>query len=117
MKVNAGFRCVSVAWLAYLPLPGLAVVPALVHGDDRLARFHAWQGGVLVVIVWILLAILGALLKVSDASGYQGFIGFLALVVLIAYIVAASIGIVAVVREQFVRVRPVYDVLALVNRG
>lgn len=103
----------SLGWIAYIPVPGLFIVPWLVQPDDRNARFHAWQGGLLVGLLWILLILLGLLGRASDGQGFQLFIGAVTLMVLLGYILGALVGGIAAGRDRFVRVRPVYDLLSL----
>lgn len=103
----------SLGWIAYLPIPGLFLVPWLAQPRDRNARFHAWQGGLLVGLLWVVLILLGLLGRASDASGFQLFIGAVTLIVLIAYFIGALVGALAAGRDRFVRIRPVYDILAL----
>ncbi len=106
----------SLAWLAYIPVPGLALVPAWVDGQDRLTRFHAWQGGALVLLFWVGLILIGFLGRASDAGGFQTFVGTLSLGWIVAALVGMVWGIVASARGEYQRIRPVYDVLALFGR-
>ncbi len=106
----------SLGWIAYLPLPGLALVPALVERYSRNARFHAWQGGALVVLLWVVLILLGLLARISGGEAMEAIIGTVTLLVMIAYLVGAITGAIAAGRDRYIRVRPVYELVALIKR-
>lgn len=91
-------------------------MPALAEGHDRFARFHAWQGGALVGLLWLGLILIGLLGRASDGEGFQTFIGVVSLFWLMAGFTGIGFGIAGAARGLHNRVRPVYDVLALFGR-
>ncbi|MEK6985864.1 MAG: hypothetical protein AABX89_05750 [Candidatus Thermoplasmatota archaeon] len=100
----------AVAWLAYIPLPGLFLVPLLGARGDRLARFHALQGGVLTIAFLVLLMLSGfyafARNGTKAAPVDAAILSALLFVVGLAYLV---IGAIAAARGRFTRLRPVWD--------
>lgn len=97
----------SVAWVAYLPFPGTFLVPLLAAPDARLARYHAWQGGATVGILYALLLAVGWL-----DPALPGVMQGVAAVVVMLGLVAIIWGLVGAARGRFVRVRGVWDLLA-----
>lgn len=104
------------AWLSYLPVPGLALVPVLLHPGDRLARYHAWQGGVLVGGLWVLMTLFALLILAIDAQAFRAGAGFLVGVLLIAALVQMVWGAVASARGRYPRLRPAWDLAAALRR-
>ncbi len=105
----------SVAWIAYVPLPGLAFVPALAAPKDRLARYHAWQGGLLVSLLYAWLFLWGlAARPASDAA--RDVLGMMAGLGLLAGLVGLVWGAVGSALGRYVRIRPVWDLLRFAGR-
>lgn len=105
----------ATAWLSYVPLPGLALVPIALHPGDRLARFHAWQGSlaVLGLVVWLMF--IGLLARLSDAFAYRTTLGFVSGLGLLAGLVQLGWGIAAAALGRFQRLRPWWDLAVLVR--
>jgi hypothetical protein len=106
----------GVAWLSYLPIPGLAFVPVLLHPGDRLTRYHAWQGGLLVGGLWLGMILFALLILAIDAKGFRDFAGFLFGLVLIAAFVQMVWGGVASAMGRYPRLRPAWDLAAALRR-
>ncbi|HUR25197.1 MAG TPA: hypothetical protein VM327_04180 [Candidatus Thermoplasmatota archaeon] len=106
----------GVAWLSYLPLPGLALVPVLMHPGDRLARYHAWQGGVLVGGLWILMTVFALLILAIDARPFRAGAGFLAGLLLVGSLVQMVWGAVSSALGRYARLRPAWDLAAALRR-
>lgn len=104
-----------VAWLSYVPIPGLALVAVAAAPGDRLTRFHAWQGtlAVLGLLVWLLA--IGLLARISDASAYRTTLGFVSGLGFLAGLVQLGWGIAAAVLGRFQRLRPWWDLAALLK--
>lgn len=107
----------AVAWLSYVPLPGLALVAVRLHPEDRLTRFHAWQGTVLVVGLLAAMLVVGLLTLVSEAKGYRAVVGGLSGILLVAGVVQLVWGAVSAGLGRFVRLRPAWDVAAALRRS
>lgn len=107
----------GVAWVGYVPVPGLFLVPLLAAGGDRFARYHAWQSGVLVLGTYVLLMVVGLLGLLSDAKAYRTLVGFVAGVVLIGAFVQMVLGMVGTGMRRYPRLRPAWDVVALLRRS
>lgn len=116
-KRRRGWSVVAVPWLSYIPVPGMAFVAVWADPDDRLTRYHAWQGGLLVVAVYVLLISLGLLVRLSDAAGYLATMGLLSGLLLLGGLAGIVWGMVGALRRRYVRVRPVWDVLASLRSG
>ena len=106
----------GVAWLSYLPVPGLALVPVLLHPGDRLARYHAWQGGLLVGGLWLLMSLFALLILAVGADGFRATAGFLFGVLLIGGLVQMVWGAVASAMGRYPRLRPAWDLAAAIRR-
>lgn len=105
----------AVAWLAYVPVPGLAAVAVLAAPRDRLARYHAWQGGLLVGAAYVWLAAWGfAAAAAGDAV--RGVVSVMAGLGLAAFAAGALWGLGGAARGRYVRVRPVWDALRALGR-
>lgn len=100
------------AWLAYVPVPGLALVPALLHPESRLARYHAWQGTATVLGLIGFLLVMGLLARLSDASAYRTAMGFVAGLGLLLGLGQCGWGMVAAALGRFARIRPWWDAVA-----
>lgn len=101
----------AVAWVPYLPIPGLGILAARLRPADRLVRYHARQGGGLVLVLYVLVTAVGLAAKAWPAlpAGATAAMG----AVLLAYGIAALLsGGVAAARGRYLRVRPVWDALA-----
>lgn len=100
----------AVAWLAYLPLPGLFLVPLLGARGDRFARFHALQGGVLTLTFLVLLMLSGfyafARNGTKAAPVDAAILSALLFVAGLGYI---TVGLIAAARGRFTRLRPAWD--------
>jgi hypothetical protein len=105
-----------VAWLSYVPIPGLAFVPVLLHPADRLARYHAWQGGLLVGSLWIAMTLFALLILAIDAEGFRAVAGFLFGLLLIAGFAQLLWGAVRAAMGHYPRLRPVWDLAAALRR-
>jgi hypothetical protein len=101
----------SVAWVSYLPIPGIALVAALAARHDRLARFHALQGGWLVALLYVALIVVGFVARASDAAWWRLAWGLVVGILLIASLFGMVWGAAGSLRGRFVRVRPVWDLL------
>jgi Na+/melibiose symporter-like transporter len=106
----------GVAWLSYLPIPGLAVIPVLLHPGDRLARYHAWQGGLLVGAFFVLMFVFGLLMLLSEAAGYRQTLGLLSGLVLVVGVVQMLWGAVASALGRYPRLRPAWDLASALRR-
>lgn len=106
----------GVAWLAYLPLPGLALAQVRMHPADRLARYHAWQGTALVVGTYLALVLTGLLALLSDAKPYRALVGLAAGLVLLGAVVQMLWGMAAAATGRFTRLQPAWSLAALVRR-
>ena len=106
----------TLAWLGYVPIPGLFLVPALARPGDRLARYHAWQSGVLVLGLFAAMFLVGLLGLLSDSGGYRRAVGFLGGLVLLAGLVGLAWGGVGAAMGRFPRVRPAWDLAAMLRR-
>jgi hypothetical protein len=103
----------SVAWLAYVPVPGLFLVPLWGARGDRLARFHAIQGGVASLTVLVLLALCGLYAYArSGTSAAAVDAQLLSAAVLLAGLAYLAAGAVAAGRSRFLRLRPFWDAAA-----
>ena len=106
----------AIAWLSYFPIPGLALVPAFAAPQDRLARFHAWQGGALVILLYLVTALLGFLGRAVDAGWWRTMWGLIVGLVLVAALWGLIVGMVAAWMGRHVRLRPVWDLLRLMGK-
>ncbi len=101
----------AVAWLAYVPLPGLFLIPLLGHRGDRLARFHGIQGGIVTVAFLLLLMLSGFYSYArSGTTASAPDAAILALVVMLGGLGYLVAGAVAAGRGRFLRLRPAWDV-------
>ncbi len=106
----------SSAWACYLPVPLLRTALVLAAPTDRLLRFHAWQGR---VVVWGTLAIvmlLGLLGMLSDATWYQASLGLPAGLALIVYVFYAAKATAGAAAGRYTRVGPAYALLSALGR-
>lgn len=106
----------SLAWLGYLPVPGLALVPALARPEDRLSRYHAWQSGLLVGLLYVGLTLVGLLAMASDAKAYRSTVGFVGGLLLLAGLVQLGWGGAGAAMGKFPRLRPAWDLARLLRR-
>ncbi|HUR62590.1 MAG TPA: hypothetical protein VM286_09540 [Candidatus Thermoplasmatota archaeon] len=104
----------AVAWVAYVPLPGLGLVPAWAAPHDPLARYHARQGGLLIALLYVLLLLLGMLSQA--APGAKDVLALMAAPVLLLGLAGIAWGIAGSLRSRYVRVRPVWDLCAAIWR-
>ncbi|HUR63108.1 MAG TPA: hypothetical protein VM241_01365 [Candidatus Thermoplasmatota archaeon] len=102
----------AVAWVAYLPIPGLGWVPALAAPHDPLARYHARQGGLLVGLLYVFLLAIGLLGLALPAA--EKPLALLAAPVLLLGAAGMAWGILGALRARYVRVRPVWDLCAAI---
>ncbi len=83
----------TLAWLAYVPVPGIQLVPVLVRPDDPHVRFHAWQGFLTVLAGWMTIVALGLLAALGGIMALiAGTLAAWALVLLVAVLVWAAMG-------------------------
>lgn len=106
----------SLAWLGYVPVPGLFLVPALARPEDRLSRYHAWQSGLLVGLLYVGLTLVGLLAMASDAKAYRSTVGFIGGLLLLAGLVQLSWGGAGAAMGRFPRLRPAWDLARLLRR-
>ncbi len=106
----------GVAWIGYIPVPGLSFVPVLLRPDDRLTRYHAWQSGMLVIGLWFLLGLTGFFLRVSEAEAFRSIVGVIISLVLLVGLVQLGWGAVQAARGAYPRLRPAWDLAAMVRR-
>ena len=104
------------AWLCYVPLPGLALAAVLARPGDRLVRFHAWQGTLAILGLLAGMTLFGLLAMASEAAGYRAFLGFVAGVALLAGLGQLGWGIASAARGRYGRLRPWWDLAALLKR-
>lgn len=110
------WRAVSLAWLAYVPVPGLALVPALARPDDRFHRYHARQGGWFVGLWWLGLILWGLLIRLSEADGYRTVLGAWTMLWILAGLAGAGFGAAWSTLGVYGRLRPVWDLLVALKR-
>jgi hypothetical protein len=106
----------AVAWLAYVPIPGLALIQVRLHPQDRLARYHAWQGTTLVVGSYLTLVLTGMLGLLSDAKAYRQTVGLLAGLVLVGALAQLLWGAFHAALGRYPRLQPAWAVVALLRR-
>jgi hypothetical protein len=99
----------GLAALSYLPVPGLAYLVARARPKDELVRHHARQGGLLTIVACGLLVALGLLAGIGPA---RPVVAAVAAVVLAVAVAGALTGAIGAGRGRFVRLRPLWDVLA-----
>lgn len=102
------------AWVAYLPVPGLGLVPAWAAPADPLARFHARQGGLLVALLYALLLAVG--LAAQAMPDAQDALALAAAAILLPGLAGCAWGIAGALRGRRVRVRPAWDLCAAIWR-
>lgn len=110
--VPDGIFVAAVPWLSYVPVPGLQVVAVWLAPDDPLTRYHAWQGGVLVAMLYAFLVVVGLLARASDAPAYLATMGLASGFGLLAGLAGLVYGAVSAARGRYGRVRPAWDLLA-----
>lgn len=98
------------AWVAYVPVPGLALVPAWAAPHDPLARFHARQGGLLVGALYLALLGIGLLAQALPAA--TDALALAAAPVLLLGLAGIAWGMAGALRSRYARVRPVWDLCA-----
>jgi hypothetical protein len=106
----------GVAWLCYVPLPGLALAAVMIRPADRLVRFHAWQATLAILGTLLFLFLVGLLAGLSDANGYRVFLGIVSGVGLLAALGQLGWGLVGAATGRYTRLRPWWDVAALLKR-
>jgi hypothetical protein len=106
----------AIAWLSYVPLPGLAVVPVLLNPWDRLSRYHAWQGTALVLGLLSALFVIGLLTLLSEAKVYRLLVGFAAGALLVGGLVQLVWGAAGAAMGRYPRLRPAWDVAAALRK-
>ncbi len=106
----------GVAWLGYVPVPGIGLAAVAIRPGDRLVRFHAWQGTLAVLGLLLFLFLVGLLARLSDAGGYRTAFGFVSGLGLLAGLIQLGWGIAAAAMGRFTRLRPWWDVAALLKR-
>lgn len=104
------------AWIAYLPLPGAALVGVFTEPEDPHTRYHAWQGTTWVVLGYITLVALGSLARLSSTGGFVTVMGFLVGAVLSIWMGGLVWGILSAAMGRFARLRPAWDLLVLLGR-
>jgi Na+/melibiose symporter-like transporter len=107
----------GVAWLSYVPIPGLALVPVLLNPGDRLSRYHAWQGTALVLGFLAVMFVVGLLTLLSEGKGYRAVVGSVAGILLVAAVIQMAWGAVGAAMGRYPRLRPAWDVAAALRRA
>jgi hypothetical protein len=102
----------AVAWVAYLPIPGLGLVPAWAAPHDPLARYHARQGGLLVALLYVLLLAVGFMAQTAPAA--KDALAIVAAPILLLGLAGSAWGILGALRARYVRIRPVWDLCAAI---
>ena len=106
----------SVAWLSYVPLPGLALLPLALHPGDRLTRYHARQGTVLVLVLYVAMLLVGFLSLLSGGKGYRTTVSTLSGLLLVAGAVQLVWGGAGAAMGRYPRLRPAWDLAAATRR-
>jgi len=106
----------GVAWLSYVPVPGLALVPVLLHPADPLARYHAWQGTAHTLALLAALLVMGFLTLLSKADAYRLLVGLAAGAVLVAGVAQLVWGAAGAAMGRYPRLRPAWDLAAAVRK-
>ncbi|MEK6976158.1 MAG: hypothetical protein AABY18_07435 [Candidatus Thermoplasmatota archaeon] len=106
----------SVAWLSYVPLPGLALAAVAARPRDRLVRFHAWQGTLAILGLLVFLFLTGLAARLSEARAYRLSLGLLSGLGLLAGFVQLGWGIAGAATGRYVRLRPWWDLAAMLKQ-
>lgn len=106
----------AVAWLSYVPLPGLALAAVMLRPGDRLVRYHAWQGTLAILGALVFLFLVGLAARLSEARAYRLSLGLLSGLGLLAVLVQLGWGVAAAATGRYARLRPWWDVAALLKR-
>lgn len=106
----------GVAWLGYLPIPGLALAALAAAPTARLVRYHAWQATMLVALLYLWLIAIGMLSLLSTAPAFRTSLGLISGIGLVAALVQLALGGVAAARGLYPRLRPAWDLAALLRR-
>ena len=89
---------------------------SLGHGGDPMLERTMRAHGNFVEYVPLGLILLGLAATASESGGYRLFIGTVSMLWLLAALAGAGLGAVGAARGRYVRVRPVWDVLAALWR-
>lgn len=84
--------------------------------DDPLTRYHARQGGLLVLGLYAWLLLVGFLTAFSDAPAYLATMGLLAGMPMAAAVIGMVWGITSAAMGRYARIRPVWDAVAAWGR-
>ncbi len=106
----------AVAWLSYVPVPGLQWVAVRIAPADPLTRYHAKQAGLMVAVLYVWVFTIGLLTGLDDSPAYLATMGLLAGVPAAAILISLVVGLVGAARRRYARIRPFWDFLALVTR-
>lgn len=106
----------GLAALTYFPLPGLAWALARGQPDSRFMRFHAWQGGLLTLALWVCLVFVGFLSLVGTGKGFTTTVGFVAAACCIAWLMLALGGAIGAMTGRYQRVALVFGVAQWLQR-
>ena len=106
----------GVAWLSYVPLPGLALAAVMIRPGDRLVRFHAWQGTFAILGILLFLFLVGLTARLSEARAYRLALGLLSGIGLLAGLVQLGWGIASAATGKYARLRPWWDLAAMLKR-
>jgi hypothetical protein len=107
----------AAAWISYVPLPGLALVPLALHPGDRLTRYHARQGTCLAVAFLAVMLVVGLLTLLSEAKAFRATVSFLSGLVLLAGAIQMIWGGVGAAFGRYPRLRPAWDLAAAMRGG
>lgn len=91
-------------------MPGLSVLLARRAPRDRLVRFHARQATWVVLPFFVLILAVGVALQAQPAARVA--LSPVAAALFLGMLVACLVGGVSAARGRFVRIRPVWDLLA-----
>ncbi len=100
----------ALAWIAYIPIPGAALLAVRTAPDDRLVRFHARQGTAITLFLYLMLLLFGLLALAMPAT--SAAVGPAAGAVLAVALLCIIVGVTGAVRGRFTRIRPFWDLLA-----
>lgn len=106
----------GVAWVPYIPLPGLGWLAVALAPMSRLVRYHAWQGTLTTLGLLLFLLVMGLVARISDAAGYRTFMGAIAGIGLLVGLGQCGWGAAGAALGRFSRVRPWWDLAAILRR-
>lgn len=107
----------GLAWICYVPLPGVALIPVLVEPRDAHTRYHAWQGTAWTLLAWVVLVAVAVVASWTQAIRplFLAF-AFLEGALVLAAVAGVGCGITTAAMGRFGRVRPAWDLLVALRR-